>query len=192
MNESKEKYDLAIYNQEQLVDTIEKHPQKVSQKATELLTTNFTFLERIFGPRKIIRALEDQKTLEANTEFEFRNRVLELSHEIQLDALKQKYSAYLTSFESNIKKNLISYLEEQLNKLIVELKDKRFKFSRNIKSAYNETEEFTDNPSIYNKLKKSIEDDFERYFRIINTLIESYENDIQNNIKKYGKSVPSD
>lgn len=182
-----ERLDVEIHTREQFLQHLEQHHLRVDSKVREMMSTNFSFLQRIFGPRRLIKVIESQKVLEVQTEFDFMNEILQLSQEVILDVLRQKYRAQLVAYDTQVQERLIGYLEETLSRLSEALKTRRIKFAEEIRSSFVEAESFRDNPIIYPRLREAITEDFERYFRITGALLTSFENDITTNLEKYRK-----
>ncbi|MEI7580055.1 MAG: hypothetical protein WCJ58_08575 [bacterium] len=140
---------------------------------------DWTIMQRIFGPRDLIKIAKDQRITQVKSGFDLINTCDQIVHEVVVGAIRNRAEAVLTSdwikLGSEIKADVVNTLESLLKNLSVS----RERFSDFIIEEGKKAEKYKDDIETYAEFKKSVADDRQVYFTNRSNQINSFQAKIQ-------------
>ncbi len=161
------------------------HGERVHDLQKLINKDDWTLMQKIFGPRELIRVAKDQRITQVKNGFDLINKAEKITNEVIISALKNRAEAVLTSDYMRIKQEVIIDVNESLQSLTTSLDVSRKAFLKYMDTTMTDLEQYKDKPYIYNKYKDSFEQECETYFTVRKNQINNFADKIKSIEEKY-------
>lgn len=185
--------EVVIKTEDQLMDLAYKTHTGISENVAILAKQNFVWMKRVFGQQGLIiliNELNNPKLTKIKTVNEFKEQLVDLVQKAHIDALKKKYIVLISTIEAEYQERLIQSFSDLSNRLTLDLRTLTIEMLRNDEKDDKKTEEVKDNKTKPDKMITILDEETGRYFRIIKSLFDKFEIEMNNNIRKYQKHLP--
>ena len=189
------RFEVEIHNQDEFFALAERTHTEFTENATEYIKQDYTWIERVFGSKglkDVIRVIDKVKVTEIKKVSEFREQLVDLAQKAKIDALNKKYMVMISAIDAKFQQRLINFFDNLIKELILENRNSAAEMFRNEEKAYADAEEFKNNKERYEKMIAIIDNGTGRYFRMLDSLFNKFEDDMNTNMKKYQKQPPEE
>jgi signal transduction protein with GAF and PtsI domain len=145
-------------------DLVQQQHVIVGDRVTGYLTKNFSFVERYFTKKELVKLVNDAKLKEAKTETDFRHKCLQLATDFQFKALEEKYDNWLRVIKVEFKSHFIDFVQEREQQLRKNVKEREAVFFSDMRDRYNLYEQNKDMPTLAARYLQYIQNEETKYF----------------------------
>jgi len=163
------------------------HHKKSGDLQTLIDKNDWTMMQRVFGPRDLIRIAKDQKILQVKNGFDLMNKCDQIVNDVILGSLKNRAQALLTIDAIHQGREIIKATTYELETLIKDLDVSRKRFVDYIVEKEKDLKNYKDSELAYQQYYDSVKQESEAYFNSRKKQLESIETKIRNIEAKYGK-----
>jgi hypothetical protein len=161
-------------NEPEFKDLVQQLHAIVGDRVTGYMTKNFTLIERFVTKKNLVKLMDDEKLKEAQTEMDFRHRVLKLATEFKFKALEEKYDRWLQVIKLEYQSQFIAFVTEKQAQLRKCLDEKEADFFRDIRNKYERYEKNKDIPTLAANYLSYIQTQENEYFVWLQKLLDEF------------------
>jgi hypothetical protein len=168
-------------------DQLERNQDQIGEEVATYYRRNYSLMERIFGG-DLPRIIREKKLARTRTHLDFQNALLEIGVATRVEAMREKYDAFLKSTKVHYRKEFAKFItgeREELASVIMERQRSFLQQSREKAALY---EEFKDTPAAAAYLA-SIEEETTRFFEWLDGILSHFENIVKENFARTGISA---
>jgi len=162
-----------------------QHHKKTSDLQHLVDKDNWGLIQRVFGPRDLIKLAKNQKILQVKNGFDLMNKCEEIMSDVVIGSLKNRAQAILTIDAIKQGKEVVGVVINELETLITDLDVSRQRFIKFTVEKEKDLKNFKDSPLTHKNYKESVEQEIETYYKSRKLQLGSIEKKIQNIERKY-------
>lgn len=176
--------DSKITNQE-FQDLIQQHHHIVGDRVTGYLTKNYNLIQKHFTKKELYQLTKQSQINEAQTELEFRHKLLQLSTDFKLQALTEKYDNWLKVIKIEYRHQFTVFVTDRQSQLQKTINERRTEFASDISQQYEQAQQYSNVPLLHKKYTESVEKNIEKYFDWLDSLLNNFMNIVEEKISQY-------
>lgn len=174
-NEVQQSIDSKITNQE-FQDLLQQHHHIVGDRVTNYMMKEFSLIERLFTKKEMYNLIKEAHLKEAQTEIDFRLKLLTMATEFKLQAINEKYDNWLKVIKAEYRQKFSAFVAEKQEELRKTIHSKRDNFIKDMRVQNEQCEANKDIKFIYEPLKIQLEEETKDYFLWLAKLMNNFKN----------------
>jgi hypothetical protein len=171
-------------NTNDLNEIVNTHREEISSRVDRYLRENWSFLERYVTRRDLVKMVQDEKLKAAETELEFRRRVLELFSNSRLEAIEEKLEGQLRQYRAEIRAELTEMVVQKRVELQETATSEINAFVDEMSALYDKADDF-ERDDRAGRLREAVQKQEKQFFRWVGELVEEFEDSIERRISDY-------
>jgi len=167
-----------------LNEIVNTHREEISSRVNRYLRENWSFLERHVTRRDLVKMVQDEKLKAAETELEFRRRVLELFSNSRLEAIEEKLEGQLRQYRAKTRAELTEMVVQKRVELQETVTSEIDAFMEKMNALYDKADDL-EREDRAGRLREAVQKQEKAFFGWVVELVDEFEESIERRISDY-------